>query len=496
MDHNGEEQRRLLLNQNNPVVNSSEEEEWSDDLSEDSYYSDSDRWILRELYNFGRLFFFFYSSVPEWESSVHDVTGELLFVDCHPFVTQNNVDNTKHKEPLQPFSKDQLRRSTRGKFLRLIRRRESQRHSRRYQKSQDALDSSTTKVKFHDSQEGEEKEVILKISDSCRKSDQGALSELLLGVNVGTLSDGSRVMIAGFVPDGEAKHEKNIKIGDWLKSINNVPVTYQNLNGVLDKMRDKHEVLLKLQRVAGVEVTKDPPINELNCQSRFVRELVNFNKDDEQALLDKLRQLPVGVVYLNTDKLSETSAEFEDVVYCYPRPPQKSLLCQSRGIFITLNHLIHDVTKTTPHASSFLHKDQLCHLTYTNSDSKLLLFMFPDCCASLREALLLSKEIIRMFAFLYETLDKCFTLESQLDDFFARFFTRLLNGQAWTTSDTIINRNFQETPSQTCSRQFEEVLPAAPTLHLPNGAYMQVDDALTELEASDYREWVQSSVSS
>jgi hypothetical protein len=57
-----------------------------------------------------------------------------------------------------------------------------------------------------------------------------------------------------------------------------------------------------------VEVTKDPPINELNCQSRFVRELVNFNKDDEQALLDKLRQLPVGVVYLNTDKLSETSA--------------------------------------------------------------------------------------------------------------------------------------------------------------------------------------------
>jgi hypothetical protein len=101
-----------------------------------------------------------------------------------------------------------------------------------------------------------------------------------------------------------------------------------------------------------------------------------------------------------------------------------------------------------------------------------------------------------MFAFLYETLDKCFTLESQLDDFFARFFTRLLNGQAWTTSDTIINRNFQETPSQTCSRQFEEVLPAAPTLHLPNGAYMQVDDALTELEASDYREWVQSSVSS
>jgi hypothetical protein len=442
------------------------------------------------------LFFFFYSSVPEWESSVHDVTGELLFVDCHPFVTQNNVDNTKHKEPLQPFSKDQLRRSTRGKFLRLIRRRESQRHSRRYQKSQDALDSSTTKVKFHDSQEGEEKEVILKISDSCRKSDQGALSELLLGVNVGTLSDGSRVMIAGFVPDGEAKHEKNIKIGDWLKSINNIPVTYQNLNGVLDKMRDKHEVLLKLQRVAGVEVTKDPPINELNCQSRFVRELVNFNKDDEQALLDKLRQLPVGVVYLNTDKLSETSAEFEDVVYCYPRPPQKSLLCQSRGIFITLNHLIHDVTKTAPHASSFLHKDQLCHLTYTNSDSKLLLFMFPDCCASLREALLLSKEIIRMFAFLYETLDKCFTLESQLDDFFARFFTRLLNGQAWTTSDTIINRNFQETPSQTCSRQFEEVLPAAPTLHLPNGAYMQVDDALTELEASDYREWVQSSVSS
>ncbi|EEZ98662.1 protein inturned [Tribolium castaneum] len=459
-----EEQRRLLINQNNPPENSSEEE-WSDESSDDSYYSDSD------------------SSVPEWESSIHDTTGELLFIDCHPFVTQN-IDTTKPKTPLQPFSKDQLRRSTRGKFLRLIRRRESQRHSRRYPKTPD-LDSTTNKVKFHDSQEGEEKEVVLKLS---RKPELG-LPESLLGISVGTLSDGNRVMVAGFPPDSEAKHEKNIKIGDWLKSVNNIPVTNQNLNSVLDKLSDKHEVLLKLQRVAGVEVTKDPPINELNCQSRFVRELVGFGKEDEQLLLEKLAQYPIGILYLNTDKLSEGNPEYDDVIYSYPLPFQKSVLCQSRGIFITLNHLINDVTRTKPQSTSFFHRDKLCHLTYTQENNKLLLFLFPDSCASVKESVLISNEIKRMFLFMYQSLDQCFTIESnrqQINHFFARCFTRLLNAKKWTTSDYITGNKALAEPSQ-C--QFEDVLPVAPTLPLPNEAYMQVDDALTELEASDYREW-------
>lgn len=78
------------------------------------------------------------SSVPEWESSIDETTGELLYIDCIPHVTQNPTE-TPPKFP-SSFVKNVTRQSTRSKFLRLIRRRESKRRSKHWQ-----IDS---KVKF------------------------------------------------------------------------------------------------------------------------------------------------------------------------------------------------------------------------------------------------------------------------------------------------------------------------------------------------------------
>lgn len=43
-------------------------------------------------------------------------------------------------------------------------------------------------------------------------------------------------MVAGFIPDGEAMKNKNIKIGDWLRSINSNNVTWQNLDQILSEI--------------------------------------------------------------------------------------------------------------------------------------------------------------------------------------------------------------------------------------------------------------------
>ncbi|KAJ8970257.1 hypothetical protein NQ317_018119 [Molorchus minor] len=283
------ESQRLLkkiTNSENCAENeSSDEEEWSDRSSYSSYYSDSDS-----------------SSIPDWEPYVEDISGELLYIECHPFVTQNK--ESKLKKNVEPFSKSQMRRSTRGKFLRLIRRREKVKKAK---KPAIICDSNTSKVKFQDFQEGEEKEVMLDIDAENRHnlSSDKSLAESLLGLIVSTLSDGNRVMIAGFSYDSKAKNERNIKIGDWLKSINNIEVNVHNLDDILQKFINRNDVLLKLQRVAGVEVTKDPPINELNNESNFVRELLNTKPDDKQLLLQIFHEHPVGIVYLNTEKMSE-----------------------------------------------------------------------------------------------------------------------------------------------------------------------------------------------
>lgn len=350
---------------------------------------------------------------------------------------------------------------------------------------------------MQDFQEGEEKEVLLDIDAENRYnlSSDKSLAESLLGLTVDTLSDGNRVMIAGFSYDSKAKHERNIKIGDWLKSINGIEVNVQNLDDILQKFFNKTNVLLKLQRVAGVDVTKDPPINELNNESDFVKELLNSKLEGKENVFLMFTQYPVGVVFINTEKISENNQENEDVCYCMPRPLQKNVLCTSRGMYITLNHLLNEVTKTRPRVTSIKYKNHLAHVVYTNFNNNLFLLMLPDEYVTCQEIILINDEIIRFLQFTYGSVEKGFTSEhnvTQIDLFFIRFFSRILNNGEWRTIKSFLESEAKLSFKMTTLRKyhFEDIIPAVPTLVLPDEAQMQIDDALAELEASDYREWV------
>ncbi|KAF5301487.1 hypothetical protein FQR65_LT08790 [Abscondita terminalis] len=446
-------------------------EEWSDSNSDS--YSETD------------------SSIPEWESSINS-SGELLFIECDPVVSYSG--NRLEPEPSEFSTKSDVRQSTRSKFLKILRRRDSKRRSRRIIKSQDSIPISqdTTKVKFQDNEEGEIREVSLKINqEKYAAGNKNALIESLLGIIVSTLSDGNRVMIAGFIPDSEAAKQKNIKIGDWLKSINNIDLTFTNLNAVIEEFVVEVEVTLKLQCVAGIDVTKNPPINELTNQSNFVQELINDNPDDDSGLSLMLSEHPVGVMYINTESLNETGPEFEGILYCYPHPYKQNSLCLARGIFITLDHLLQEVTHSKLHLTSVLCDDKLCHIAYKRQKNKLFLLMLPDNCCSVKEICLIRNEIIRLIEFTYQTMDRCFENEIfkfQLDHFFSRFFVKMLSG-AWHKMEQKLELQNLITKCDVLTYQFEDVLPVAHYLDLPDEARLQIDDALTELEASDYREW-------
>ncbi|CAH1961039.1 unnamed protein product [Acanthoscelides obtectus] len=456
---------------------SDEEDEWSDGSSYSSYYSDSN------------------STAPDWEPYVDDFTGELLYIECHPFVVQHNKDNkpSSHREF---FTKSHLRHSTRGKFLRLIRKRESKR-KKKNQKPLEVADTSTTsKVKFQDSQDGEEKEVLLEIDAENRHnlSSDKSLAESLLGLVVSALSDGNRVMIAGFSYDSKAKHERNIKIGDWLKSINDIEVNVDNLDDILQKFINRDVVLLKLQRVTGVDVTKDPPINELNNESIFVKEFLSnlSNVKDEQRLMHVLCARLVGMVYINTENLKESNKDNEDIVYCFPTPVKSNVLSTTRGMYITLNHLLNEITKSKPQVSSIDHNGQTTHIAYNNFGSKLLLFMLPDVMASRDDTLLISKKIVRLLEFTYDSIDSCFADDlniCQLNHFLARFFAGSLGGDVWCTIQQLLETEEDDLIKPKKQYYFEDLLSVVPVINLTDEANMLVDDALTELEASDYREW-------
>ena len=87
-------------------------------------------------------------------------------------------------------------------------------------------------------QAGEIREVTLLIDPDKRHKlgRRATLCEAYLGISPGAFSDKVRVMVAGFIPDGEAMKNKNIKIGDWLRSVNSREVTSQNLEYMLSEI--------------------------------------------------------------------------------------------------------------------------------------------------------------------------------------------------------------------------------------------------------------------
>lgn len=84
-------------------------------------------------------------------------------------------------------------------------------------------------------------------------------------------------------------------------------------------------------------------------QSPGVRQLID--KEGSRNLMESLLSHPVGVAYLKTTGLSESGPELQGVLYTYPRSNSKTrqnILCGARGAFITLNHMLPEVTSSQP----------------------------------------------------------------------------------------------------------------------------------------------------
>ncbi|KAK2587178.1 hypothetical protein KPH14_002926 [Odynerus spinipes] len=492
---NDAESKTLLLkpDQTSHLENTKQDDNehnwWASDSgsSTGSYYSDSD------------------SSIIEWESEIGP-NGEVFYIESPVETLSSNhaaCDNSK-KSPQPELTR---RRSTRaGKLMRLLRRKDSKRWSTRNKKvnanpigssrgSQDKEGNGNKEVTFRDFQAGEIREVTLWVDPEKRHKlgRRATLCEAYFGITPGTFSDKVRVMVAGFIPDGEAMKNKNIKIGDWLKSINSNNVTFQNLDYVLSEITIPTNVTLELQRVAGIDVTaKVPGINTVK-QSTLVQNIVN--KGESVHLMENLLNYPLGIIYLHTTDLSETGQELQGVLYSFPRIENaNSILCLARGAFITLNHLLPEIVGAEPISTTVHISGEEMNVVYIPCNEELFLIALPEKCCSLQEAVMLSADIVRTLEFTYQSLTKCFTNQENhdyIDHFFFLILQRLLGIK---NSEDNTDNPKSETDLQSFTRnlenyKFKSTFSVAHFIHLPRDAQIQIDAALNEMEAMDYRDW-------
>ncbi|KOX74168.1 Protein inturned [Melipona quadrifasciata] len=446
------------------VKDDNEHDWWASDSgsSTGSYYSDTD------------------SSTAEWESEINS-NGELIYIES--LVDNINDEQFSFNETKLDSQPELIRRrSTRtGKLMRLIKRKESKRLSTRNKKTNFNTTTNNVgcsgkegtgikEVTFRDFQAGEIREVILWVDPDRRHKlgRRATLCEAYFGIIPGVFSDKTRIMVAGFIPDGEAIKNKNIKIGDWLR---------------------------KLQRVAGIDVTAT--LSGLNSpkQSALVQRLMN--KEESKDLMQSIMDYPLGVLYLQTTELSEVGPDLQGVLYAFPRSESKnihSILCTARGAFITLNHLLPGIGGLQPTSTTIQIAEEEIHVVYTSRKDELFLMALPKKCCSLEEAVNLSCDIVRTLEFTYESLTKCFTFEenrSSLDHFFVLIIEQLLdiksyaNNAGLTISCMEIHNNIEDMENY----KFSSTFSVANFIELSRDAQIQIDAALSEMEAMDYRDW-------
>nr|CAD7569003.1 unnamed protein product [Timema californicum] len=438
----------------------------------------------------------YFGSEVEWESEVSP-GGELFYIKSNPVIeTDRPPTHTPNVlEEAQSLTQSNIY-STRSKLSRLIRRRNSKRQQRNKnvstavqthpEQSQGepsiVRSAGSNKVTFQDCQEGEIREVTMSVDPrgSHNLGRRATYCETLLGLVISMFADESRIMVAGFIPNGEAIRYKSIKIGDWLRSIDGQEVVYSNIDSVLANITSPCKVRLKLQRVAGCEVTT--PVPSLSSHSRGVhqselaRQLIGAATD----LTPLLQELPVGLLYLTQEGLTEGGPEDQGVIYCYP-PSSSSpnTLAMARGCFTTLHHLLPDVALSSPISSTAILREQLTHIIYTPQGHEIMLLALPNNRCSVQEAIQISAGLVRYLEFNYQTLSRAFSdvdRHACLNHFFSLFFAHLVSAQ------------LENVEAHQVSAQWEDLLPAAHWVPLPREAQIQVDEALSELESNDFRE--------
>lgn len=281
------------------------------------------------------------SYVPDWESHINKY-GNLFYLEYNTQILQPTqiAQPIIDKNTLVTMRNDLNRTSTRrskktgSKLSKLINRHEKLHKMSTSKKtttissiggitngSNQINDKDNNKVKFNELAEGELKELTIFINPSMRNKfgRRTSVSEALLGLSICPFPNSQRIMIAGYMPSSEISQDKAIKIGDWLKAINDQDVTIENVDLILLSFVQPTHIRLQLKRIAVEEqiIQHQPSLLKITNTSEFVttlKELYPIVGDDK--VVDHLTVF--SVMCLSVNNTDECSPEGEEVIFSYP----------------------------------------------------------------------------------------------------------------------------------------------------------------------------------
>ncbi|XP_033016057.1 protein inturned isoform X5 [Lacerta agilis] len=303
-------------------------------------------------------------------------------------------------------------------------------------------------------------------------------------VESGSASE-EKLVVHGLIPGSSAIKSGHILIGDVLVAVNDVDVNSENIERVLSCIPGPMQVKLTFEttffesKYASQQRCKQTQ----SSMNNLLKVLWRDHYDDPQF---SIQSIPHIIMYLSLKLDSDTSKDEQEILYQYPISEASQKMKSVRGIFLTLCDILENMTGTHIISSSMFLCGKLIHVAYWKESDNLLVIGLPAESVPLSQLRNMIADVVRTLKFMYGSLDSAFCHVgnvSRLDHFFNLFFQQALHPARLSSCSSPSSQHYDN-----CSALLLYNFPGVRWLCLPQEIKVEIDTALSELEAADFAE--------
>ncbi|KAM3831166.1 protein inturned [Vipera latastei] len=290
-----------------------------------------------------------------------------------------------------------------------------------------------------------------------------------------------KIIVHGLIPGSSAIKSGQILIGDVLVAVNDVDVNSENIERILSCIPGPMQVKFTFE-IAAFEPTGTSQSRSKQTESSESNLVKLLWRDHNNDLQFSLQSIPHIIMYLSLNLESDSSDE-QEILYQYPMSEASKKIKSVRGIFLTLCDILENLTGTQIISSSMFLCGKLIHVAYWKKADKLLIIGLPAESVPLSQLRNMITDVVRTLTFMYSSLDNAFCQAgntSRLDYFFSLFFQQVLQH----TNSNANPGSYHYDNSSLLLYNF----PGVRWLLLPPNIKVEIDAALSDLEAAEFAE--------
>lgn len=184
-------------------------------------------------------------------------------------------------------------------------------------------------------------------------------------ISANSINNNNAIIVQGLIPHSPASKCRDIFMDDVIVAINGVTVHFGNIDDILNRVNGLSEIVLKVKRIE--------PGNDGDT-SEFCALVSNEIWEGRNQLFQAFGEM-CAVMYLTLDASEDISES--DVIFCYPKSPLIDKLKNARGMFLTLNDIMNNVTGTNVECSVLLIDGKELNVCYQGFNSDVFVVAIP-----------------------------------------------------------------------------------------------------------------------